>query len=59
MTEHKRIKKANRLKDYQKKRNIIRNAKGTKYLGLMAGDGVLPRSKKYLTKKSNGKNRTK
>lgn len=53
-SQHKIIKAKKRRADYEKKRNILRNnVKNSRYLVLTAGDGTLPKSRKY--KKTNKK----
>lgn len=49
-SQHKLLKAKKRRADYEKKRNIAKN-KGGRYISLMVGDGVLPKSRKYQTNK--------
>jgi len=52
-TQHKLLKAKKRRADYEKKRNVAKNnKKGGRYICLTAGDGTLPKSKKYTNKKS-------
>ena len=49
-SQHKLLKAKKRRADYEKKRNIAKN-KGGRYITLTAGDGILPKSRKYQTNK--------
>lgn len=46
-TQHKLLKAKKRRADFEKKRNVLRNTKGSRYIVLTAGDGTLPKRRKY------------
>jgi len=53
METRKQLKAKKQRKDYEKKRNIAKNAEKNGLVGLQAGDGILPKSKKIrLSKKT-------
>jgi hypothetical protein len=54
-SQHKLLKAKARRKDYEKKRNILRNKKNNRFIVLTAGGGTLPKSRKYKPSKKNTK----